>query len=638
MLGVGPKQSTNQGARNQNHKMAYGAGKPKWWVTLCAALALCVLLAGLVARVWANARRNALPQLSLVHIAPGGALWVLVGGQFYVESRSGAETVWPLKHFGLGELLGDFAVLQDGSLLLPAHDVTKATVHQDLALATRLDGHEDSDRSDSTPLKLCALATGKCAALDGTGERFRTRHTFKLVVDEAADRIYVSDTPNGRLVMLDRQGRILAEKLGFNFPNGLALDGRGHLLVADTNDSSIAEIALTATGFGHESVRVRCDYGNYRFPTGFAYTPAGTLWVSVADNNLEHSILVRIPAGASIGTVLSAERGAQLGLPVLLTDGSVIVADSMNYRLEHFASDGARLADVSAPLLGARLYDLNGRNVLYTRIVTEGWWLLVLAAVPIFGIAYWFQVMGKGHTRESLKAPNRGGTATGALGLMSSEAASSPSAKRYTFNRRFAFISRRSGRHLQLAILVMVILAYTILLVSWGRIAYFPLHRSRMSANAWAQAWVAIVLPFLFAGYRWIQQHDHLTLDANGIRHDTPFTSALAFLARMSPSWALRWNEITDIELRALGNAGTPNQWYYSLKTSGGRTQRLSALGWKRSDALDDVALTYMDLMRQTPEKIHTAIAQTELYRLMSLALRSGKIGSGSEGVRAQVL
>ena len=116
-----------------------------------------------------------------------------------------------------------------------------------------------------------------------------------LAVDGLGN-VYVADSNNGRVVVFDRTGRLVAgvgQGAGaerFGLPRGVALDGKNRLFVVDTTDQSVQVLKVPGSGtplpeliggFGQEgSVE-----GAFEYPNGDAVDGSGRVYVTDRENN-----------------------------------------------------------------------------------------------------------------------------------------------------------------------------------------------------------------------------------------------------------------------------------------------------------------------------------------------------------------
>ncbi len=174
--------------------------------------------------------------------------------------------------------------------------------------------------ADTYNHKIRVVATdGKITTLAGTGapgfvgdggeaKSAKLRYPQGLVLDSAG-RIYISDTFNHRIRMIDTDGKIStiagngiagysgdggpATKASLFYPKGLAIDAGGNLIVADSFNGRIRAVSPDGsirTIAGNGLFGDRGDWGPaarawFRFPTAVAVDAAGNIYVSDTQNN-----------------------------------------------------------------------------------------------------------------------------------------------------------------------------------------------------------------------------------------------------------------------------------------------------------------------------------------------------------------
>lgn len=108
--------------------------------------------------------------------------------------------------------------------------------------------------------------------------------------------IYVSDSNNGRVVVIDDTGKVstlVARGVGdgdLGLPRGLSIDDQGRLFIVDTTDHMVRLFTIGATptthpayvgSFGDEGH----DDGKFTFPNGLATDTRGRVYVADRENN-----------------------------------------------------------------------------------------------------------------------------------------------------------------------------------------------------------------------------------------------------------------------------------------------------------------------------------------------------------------
>src|SRR6266487_2065941 len=158
----------------------------------------------------------------------------------------------------------------------------------------------------------------------------------------------VPDTPPPRLSSLPEgvtnvfEGGRGAGKGELDLPTGLAVDGSGNILVADTNNGRIEKFSPTGTFLSTIGTK-GSGHGQLREPNGIAVDRAGNIYVAeVASNH-------RVQKLAPDGTFIAEWKGPDLGFYgprriAIGPDDSVYVVDQGHTRIVKFSPDDRMLA------------------------------------------------------------------------------------------------------------------------------------------------------------------------------------------------------------------------------------------------------------------------------------------------------
>jgi sugar lactone lactonase YvrE len=214
---------------------------------------------------------------------------------------------------------------------------------------------------------LAGLA-GTSGSADGSGSTARFNNPSGLTVDGAGN-VYVADTMNNTLRKVTASGVVStlaglpgtagnADGAGsaalFMGPQGLAIDGRGNLYVADTNNHTIRKVVLstcqvtTVAGLAGNpgSTDGVGSQGRFNFPEGVAVDGAGNIYVADAENQtirkISSSGLVSTVAGlaGSSGGADGTGSSARFNAPSAVAmdaAGNVYVADTDNFTVRKVA-------------------------------------------------------------------------------------------------------------------------------------------------------------------------------------------------------------------------------------------------------------------------------------------------------------
>ncbi len=180
-----------------------------------------------------------------------------------------------------------------------------------------------------------AGSPGIVGSIDGTGSEARFQGPQGLAID-GSGRLYVADTNNHtvrKLVLSTGVATTVAGLAGnsgsadgpgglarFDFPSGVAVDGAGNLLIADTENHTIRQIlpsGLVSTVAGLAGASGGADgtgsAARFDAPSGVAAAPSGDLCVADTDN---HTIRKVVPSTGTVTTLagLAGTPGSSDGL------------------------------------------------------------------------------------------------------------------------------------------------------------------------------------------------------------------------------------------------------------------------------------------------------------------------------------
>jgi len=224
--------------------------------------------------------------------------------------------------------------------------------------------------SPSAEVSTVAGVGGGWGSVDGLGDAAQFAVPWGIVADPSAN-VYVSEAFNHTIRMIKPNGEVttlagLAGSKGsidgpghlarFNSPRGLALDKRGNLYVADTENHVLRRIAVggevtTLAGLAGSPGSMDGTRNSARFnlPYGVAVDDSGNIYVADAGNHT----LRRIAANGEVATLAGlagvfgiadgVRSTARFNFPcgvAVVAGGSLYVADRGNYAVRKVDANG----------------------------------------------------------------------------------------------------------------------------------------------------------------------------------------------------------------------------------------------------------------------------------------------------------
>jgi DNA-binding beta-propeller fold protein YncE len=132
----------------------------------------------------------------------------------------------------------------------------------------------------------------------------------------------------------------------FDSPTGIAVDGNGNILVADTGNGRIEKFSPTGTFLSTIGTK-GAGHGQLRDPNGIAIDRAGNIYVAETGNH-------RVQKLAPDGTFIAKWKGPEPGFYgprriAIGPDGSIYVVDQGHNRIAKFSPDGQVLSVWGSP-------------------------------------------------------------------------------------------------------------------------------------------------------------------------------------------------------------------------------------------------------------------------------------------------
>ncbi len=219
--------------------------------------------------------------------------------------------------------------------------------------------------------------TGSMGFADGPAKTAAFRHPVAIAFD-AAGNLYIADDQDHRIRKLSVDGIVStiagtgqpgfsgdngpATSAALNAPEGVAVDSRGNIYIADAANSRIRKISngvITTVAGSGAKINVTTDgpalQATFATPQGLAFDAAGNLYICDGDGSNNNNKIRRLSTGGNVTTFagsgfpgLSGDGGnaldAMLNAPSALafdSAGNLYIADSGNLRIRRVSTFGA---------------------------------------------------------------------------------------------------------------------------------------------------------------------------------------------------------------------------------------------------------------------------------------------------------
>ena len=326
--------------------------------------ALVATLGIVLAVNWASKRVTDLYGPSVMAQASDGRVWLLVNHELHVLDRYGT-TLRRIPARGLG-------IAQPVADLAPAADSAVWVGSRETGLLHLVDANG------------ALRATLDPVAAGGT-KFFGSFHILPL---PGTRDLVVADTSNHRVVRLGGDGRVLRAYGSTNgqpgtldFPNGLALEAEGRILLVDTNHHAVRALTQDLEPIAAASFSAEVDRG-YVWPALIAVAPDGSRFVSIMRNGMERGRVFRFDA--------AGKRVAELEMPpsadpagLLVRSDDVLVSDQNGLVVRRYGFDGAALPDFGDDSLRAAYREIDELRRLYRRTIGGSQILLIVVLLGL---------------------------------------------------------------------------------------------------------------------------------------------------------------------------------------------------------------------------------------------------------------
>jgi hypothetical protein len=331
-------------------------------VAILATMALC-----LAAIYYSGERIGGLMQgPSKIARAPDGTVWVAShGGLHHFAGTGERKEKAALSALGREPVISELLPLSDGTLVL-------AEAEPSAAYRCTIGALE------------CTSITAKIAAAVGP-----TAHALMIAADEKRRRFYVSDNANHRLILLDFDGKVLdvTAPRRVLYPNELAVERSGQLVVVDTTHRRLVRIPVERDAFGPDLWQMKTDTDlarlGRRLPMDLAPSTDGGWWVLIARDGMKEGDLILFGDDGKATKRIDLGPDSDPTQIAIVPDG-LLVADPTRATLTRLAPDGSVAGPWGDPAFQAELDGLRASRSSWRALRLAAQILLV--AFPLGGV------------------------------------------------------------------------------------------------------------------------------------------------------------------------------------------------------------------------------------------------------------
>ena len=327
-------------------------------------VALVATLGIVLAINWAGRRVTDLYGPSVLAQASDGHVWLLLNHELHVLDRHGTSLRRiPVRTLGISPPIAALAPAPNGAMIVGSRET--GLLHFVDASGTL--------RATVDP------------AAAGRGRLFGAFHLLPL--PDTQD-LLISDTSNHRLLRLSREGRFLqsygstdSQPGALHFPNGLALDRQGRVLLVDTNHHSVRAFTPDLQVVAAGGFTAQADRG-YVWPALIGVAADDARFVSIMANGMERGRVFKLsPEGARLAELALPALADPSGLLVRADD--VLVSDQFGLAIQRFDLDGKSLGTFGDASLEGAYGEIERLRGLYRRTIAGGQFFLIAMLVVL---------------------------------------------------------------------------------------------------------------------------------------------------------------------------------------------------------------------------------------------------------------
>ena len=281
-------------------------------------------------------------------VSPDGRLFVASHGKVHVfTAEDRREASYDLAQMGAARIVADIGVRSDGRLLLADPEAAR--------------------------LRVCDLQRMACDGRDlglasWTPAHLMPGNMFKFFLDEAGQRLYLSDNGGHTLVIADASGKVLSRTTASKeviFPNQVVASVPGEITVADTNHYRIVTFEVSGDRVG-KVVREFPTRGAPQSrpgrvaPFGLVRTADGGTWALLAREGMKDADVILFDAQGRPAKRMDLGAASD-PFAIAAWKDAVLVADARNYRIHVFDPAGGNRRELRDPGFDAELRAIHAR-------------------------------------------------------------------------------------------------------------------------------------------------------------------------------------------------------------------------------------------------------------------------------------
>jgi len=317
---------------------------------------------------WASYRATKLSGPRLIAEDSEKRIWIDDNAAIYILDKDGnILCTHPIESLNITPPLAAFCPMPDGGMLVGSRE-------------TGLIHHVRYDGTRVGLINLSETATG------------RPFGAFHLLYDSEKDAIYLSDTSNHRVIVINPSGELLCSKglTGtpgfFYFPNALVNDKSGRILVADTNNH---EIKVLSKDLELEDSIMPMPVLEISFvwPALLGIDNGGRLYVVNYSSDLKYGALVRINEEGMVETTFPLQEGI-MPISMLVRDKDVLLTDKKDFTIWRIDSESMEVSLFGSEALQG-IFEASHKKVKFYHIIktTSRYLLFIFLVILLICLA-----------------------------------------------------------------------------------------------------------------------------------------------------------------------------------------------------------------------------------------------------------